>query len=56
MNELEQISKLMEEMANAPKEDFGKRQPGEKCMYELESRKRYEEQKDEERTISRESN
>lgn len=26
--------KMMEEMAGAPKEELGKRQPGEKCMYE----------------------
>ena len=24
----------MEEMANAPKEEYGKRTPGERCMYE----------------------
>jgi hypothetical protein len=28
------LNKLMEEMANAPKEDFGKRQPGERNTYE----------------------
>lgn len=26
---------LMEEMANAPKEEMGKREPGERCMYEM---------------------
>jgi hypothetical protein len=32
--EIEYIIKLMEEMANMPKEELGKRQPGEKCKYE----------------------
>lgn len=28
--------KMMEEMANAPREEYGKRQPGERCMYEIQ--------------------
>ncbi len=32
--DIEAIQKLMEEMANAPKEDMGKRQPGERNAYE----------------------
>jgi hypothetical protein len=32
--ELEQLSKIMEEMANTPKEKLGERQPGERCAYE----------------------
>lgn len=32
--ELENLNKMMEEMANAPKEEYGKRQPGERGMYE----------------------
>lgn len=31
---MEMIEKMMEEFANAPKEEFGKRHPGETCMYE----------------------
>lgn len=34
--ETEALVALMEEMANAPKEGLGKRQPGEKGAYELE--------------------
>jgi len=30
----EALERLMEEMANAPKEEMGKRQPGEKATYE----------------------
>lgn len=33
---IERIAKLMEEMAGQPKEELGKRQPGEKCIYELQ--------------------
>jgi hypothetical protein len=33
--ELQHINDLMEEMANQPKEEMGKRQPGEKCAYEI---------------------
>lgn len=29
-----ELCKLMEEMAGKPKEELGKRQPGETCMYE----------------------
>lgn len=29
-----EIGKMMEEMAGQPKEELGKRQPGEKCKYE----------------------
>lgn len=32
--ELDKLSEMMEEMANAPKEEYGKRQPGERGMYE----------------------
>lgn len=28
------ICEMMEEMANAPKEEYGKRYPGERCAYE----------------------
>ncbi len=31
---IEAYVKMMEEMANAPKEEHGKRQPGEMCAYE----------------------
>lgn len=31
---MERLSKMMEEMANAPKEEYGKRQPGERGKYE----------------------
>jgi len=31
---LDAIAKFMEEIAGMPKEELGKRQPGEKCMYE----------------------
>lgn len=34
-----QLLGLMEEMANAPKEEYGKRQPGERCMYEIQTRR-----------------
>lgn len=37
MTEIENLIKLMEELANAPKEEMGKRQPGEMCAYELAS-------------------
>lgn len=32
--EIEKLVKQMEEMAGAPKEEMGKRTPGERCMYE----------------------
>ena len=32
--DIEQLEKIMEEMAAAPKEEMGKRQPGEKGSYE----------------------
>lgn len=28
------LEKMMEKMAGAPREEYGKRQPGEKCSYE----------------------
>lgn len=31
---MEELERMMEEMAGMPKEDLGKRQPGEKCKYE----------------------
>jgi hypothetical protein len=34
--DLEKLEKIMEEMANAPREEMGKRQPGERCMYEIQ--------------------
>lgn len=40
--EIEEFEKLMEEMVNTPNTWNGVRMPGEKCMYEIESRKRYE--------------
>ena len=39
---LEQIERIMEEMANAPREEMGKRQPGERGMYEIQRRKNRE--------------
>lgn len=33
--ELMAIARIMEEVAKLPKEELGKRQPGERCMYEL---------------------
>lgn len=30
------LYEMMEEMANAPKEEYGKRTPGERCMYEIQ--------------------
>jgi len=36
--ELNNLSKIMEEMAGAPKEPVGKRQPGERGAYETDSR------------------
>lgn len=32
-NEIEFLEKLMEEMANAPREDMGKREPGQLSTY-----------------------
>lgn len=32
--DIKQLAKMMEEMAAAPKEEMGKRQPGEKGSYE----------------------
>jgi hypothetical protein len=37
--ELYRLEKLMEEMANAPKEEMGKREPGEPCTYAGERHK-----------------
>lgn len=34
MGEVERITKLMEEMARYPKEEMGRREPGEMGMYE----------------------
>lgn len=41
--DIEKLEKLMEEMANAPKEEYGVRQPGERCMYEIQRRENFEE-------------
>jgi hypothetical protein len=32
--ELRHLEQMMEEMAGAPRELYGKRQPGERCKYE----------------------
>lgn len=34
--ELEELSKMMEEMASLTREALGKREPGERCMYEIQ--------------------
>jgi hypothetical protein len=39
--DLEEVEKMMEEMANCPKEEMGKRQPGEIGAYERYNRDRY---------------
>jgi hypothetical protein len=36
--DIEKLQQMMEEMANAPKEEYGKRTPGERCMYEIQRR------------------
>lgn len=36
IDEIGKYCEMMEEMANAPKEEHGKRQPGERCMYEIQ--------------------
>lgn len=41
--ELVYLENLMNEMANVPREDLGKRQPGEKCMYEIQRKEFLEE-------------
>ena len=46
MNDLDcidvsKLEKMMEEMANAPREEMGKRQPGEKCMYEQDYERKH---------------
>jgi len=33
---IKNLEKMMEEMANAPKEELGVRQPGERCAYEIQ--------------------
>lgn len=38
---VENLNQMMEEMANAPKEPIGKRQPGERGMYEIQRREDY---------------
>jgi hypothetical protein len=38
MLELEELQKLMEEMAGTPREKHGERTPGERCMYEIQRR------------------
>lgn len=43
--EIENISKTMEEMADAPKEEYGKRQPGERGMYEIQRTIRNDEER-----------
>lgn len=30
------LQEMMEELASAPKEEMGKRQPGERCMFEMQ--------------------
>lgn len=40
--ELENLQLIMEEMANQPKEPLGRRQPGERCMYEIQRKERNE--------------
>lgn len=37
--DLNEIEKLMEEMANAPREEFSKRQPGEQNSYKKYNKK-----------------
>lgn len=37
--EIELYAKMMEEMAHMPREEMGKRQPGERNMYELQNEK-----------------
>lgn len=34
--DVSEYMKKMEELANAPKEEYGKRQPGERGMYEIQ--------------------
>lgn len=34
-SEINRLEQLMEELANSPREPIGKRQPGEKCAYEI---------------------
>lgn len=34
--DIERIQQMMEEMANEPREPYGKRSPGEKCKYEVQ--------------------
>lgn len=36
--DIKELEKLMEEMANAPREEMGQRQPGEKGAYERYTR------------------
>lgn len=33
---LQDVAFMMEEMANGSKEEHGKREPGERCMYEIQ--------------------
>lgn len=40
--EMEKWIKIMEEMANLPREKMGKREPGEKCAYEISQKFLYE--------------
>lgn len=36
--QMEKLIEKMEEFANAPREEYGKRQPGERGMYEIQRR------------------
>lgn len=36
--QMEKLIEQMEEFANAPREEYGKRQPGERGMYEIQRR------------------
>lgn len=49
----EYIQKMMEEMANQPKEELGKRQPGERNSYELQRIRNYEERQKDIETLDR---
>lgn len=41
--QMEKLIEQMEEFANAPREEYGKRQPGEKGMYEIQRLNNYAE-------------
>lgn len=44
--DITKLQQMMEEMANAPREEYGKRQPGEKGMYETQRKLNVEERLD----------